>query len=316
MESLSCGNYVIVLLWLGNSHASSDIQVTHHTSASTPFVSASQRDGDGRSGVPAYVSSPTVGDGSTARNAYAERNESKTEYMVTHLGGNFDNKTDTVSTVPNGCPVDDVTCMTSPTAVDASQEETLVAAVINRLQILITCTGFVANGATFWTLSSNDGRFSVLIVLLMKHQALVDMGTCAMGALYLLLPPGHWLTGSRVTDFVICYTWHSQCLFWADVFVSTWNLVLIGVERYIKICKPFLYSSVTKKHVYKMFAVVYVGSFVFMIPSYIQVKFIDGECLYETHFGDYGDHFYYGFSFVILLVFYLLPVGAFVFIYG
>ena len=130
-----------------------------------------------------------------------------------------------------------------------------------------------------------------------------------------LLPARNWLTGNRVVDFIVCHTWHCQGMFWGNVFVSSWNLVLIGVERYIMICKPLHYNTVTKRQFLYAFAAVHVGSFVIMIPTDIQVQFVNGECLWQSIMGYVGQHFYYVYSFVLISIFYFFPVGAFVIIY-
>ena len=261
-----------------------------------------------------YVSPLTFNSGSARNYTFGERHDGSREDMVTSPGSHSDT---TINAIDNGCRDGNVTypCINTSVGPDSPQEDQFVITVINRVELAITCAGFLANGATYLTLSCNGGRFSVLILLVLKHQSLVDMGICGMGAMYLLLPAGNWLTGNRIADFIVCYTWHSQGLFWANMFVSTWNLVIMGIERYIMICKPLIYNTVTKRQFLYIFAGIYVGSFVFIIPGYIQVDFINGECLWRN-MGDFGYHFYYGYSIFILFIFYVFPVGAFVFIYG
>ena len=317
MELLSYALNSIVIIYLCNSRACDAIRVVNQTSEHTPDVTIGQRNGDVRSGSLISVISPTVGDVSTWNNTIGGRIETGREDSVTGPGNQ---SATTVNAPPldNGCPDGNVShlCLNTPSGPALPQENHIVITVINSVQLVITCAGFLANGATYLTLSCNGGRFSMLILLVLKHQSVVDMGICGMGAIYLLLPATNWLTGNRVADSIVCYIWHSQGMFWGNVFVSTWNLVLIGVERYIKICKPFLYNTVTKRQFLYAFAAVYVGSVVFVIPTYIQVHFINGECLRQTIMGDFGFRFYYGFVFVILFIFYLFPVGAFVFLYG
>ena len=317
MELLSCGVYSIAIIYLCKSRACDSFRVVNQASGHTPDVTVAQRDGDVRSGDIISVSSPTVGGVSTWNNTIGVRNETGREYVVTSPDIQSDT-TVNAPTLDNGCPDGNVTylCMNTSSVPDSPQENNRVITVINRVQLVITCAGFLANGATYLTLTCNGGRFSMLILLILKHQSLVDMGICGMGAIYLLLPARNWLTGNHVADSIVCYIWHSQGMFWGNVLVSTWNLVLIGVERYIMICKPFLYNTVTKRQFLYAFIGIYVGSFVFLIPTYIQVHFINGECLWQTIMGDFGFHFYYGYSFAILCVFYFSPVGAFVFLYG
>ena len=300
---------VIIYLWCYLRECSA-IPVGEQTPEQKTAVTSSQRGGD------ISVNYLTASSGSARNYTFGERNDGSREDIVTSPGSQSDT-TINARTLDSGCWDGNVTysCLNTSVGPDLPQEDPFVITVINRVELAITCAGFIANGATYLTLSCNGGRFSMLILLVIKHQSLADMGICGMGAMYLLLPSGNWLTGNRIADFIVCYTWHSQGLFWANMFVSTWNLVLIGIERYIMICKPFIYNTVTKRQFHYIFAGIYVGSFVFIIPGYIQVDFINGECLWRN-MGYFGYHFYYGYSIVILFIFYVFPVGAFVFIYG
>ena len=294
MELLSHTLNCIVIIYLCDA-----IQVVSEASEHYPAVTAGLRD------RMTSDSSPTFGG--------SNYNDNGGENIVTGSGSQS-GTTINAPTLEYRCHDDNVThpCLNTSAGPNLPQENPFAIAVINRVQLAITCAGFLANGAIYLTLSCNGGRFSMLILLVIKHQSLVDMGVCGMGALYLLLPARNWLTGNRVADFAICHTWHNQGLFWAAMFVSTWNLVLIGVERCIMICKPIFHHTVTKRQFLYAFAGVYVGSFVLLILAYTQVHFVNGACLRR----DMGHRFYTGFGIANICVYYVFPVAAFVFIYG
>ena len=311
MKLLSNALGGIVISYLCSLRECDAIRVVNQTSGHIPAATTSWRDED------LSVSSLSVIGDSARDNTFGERTNSSGDDIATSPGSQSDT-TANGPTLGNDCTDGNVThlCLDAPSGADSPQENHIVITVINRVQLVVTCAGFLANGATYLTLSCNGGRFSMLILLVIKHQSLVDMGICGMGAMCLLLPARNWLTGNRVADVIVCHAWHSQGMFWGNVFVSSWNLVLIGVERYIMICKPFLYNTVTKRQFIYAFAAVYVGSFVIMIPTYIQVKFVNGECFSQSIMGYVGQHFYYVYSFVLISIFYCFPVGAFVSIYG
>ena len=313
MEMISLVGYLIAFIHLDKLHASGNATPLSSTS-DAPTTSAGQHDGRFRLETEViYVSSFPPTDISVRTNRFRGTNDSHTE-RIAATSSNDTNERNNATTFDIVCPdgKDKDGCMGTTSGADS-----LVITIISRIQLVLTCAGFFANAATFVTLTLNGGRFSSLIRLLIKHQSMVDLGTCAMGFAYLLLPAGHWVTGSRVADFVFCYTWHSQGLYWAAVFVSIWNLVLIGIERYMMICQPFVYNTVTRKHFLCTFAGIYALSFVCLIPAYMQVHFAGGVCLPEHYFsGNFGHNLYYGFSIFTLFVFYLIPVGAFVFLYG
>ena len=311
MKLLSNAINGTVLFYLCSLHECDAIRIGKRAAGHMPAITTSWRDG----GVP--DSSLAVSGDSARNNTFGEKTDSSGEDIITSPGSQSDT-TVNAQTLDNGCTDGNGTylCMGTPSGPDFPQENHIVITVINRVQLVVTCAGFLANGATYLTLSCNGERFSMLILLVIKHQALVDMGICGMGALYLLLPATNWLTGNRIADFIVCHAWHSQGMFWGNVFVSTWNLVLIDVERYIMICKPFIYNTVTKRQLFYAFAGTYVGSFVFVIPVYIAVHFVNGECLWQSIMGNFGHNFYYGYSIFVFFIFYFFPVGAFVFIYG
>ena len=198
---------------------------------------------------------------------------------------------------------------------DESGEE-LWSITLDRFQLALTCIGYVANMVTFITLVRNGRMFSPAICLLLKHQALIDSWASAMGTILLLQPP-LWKTGNYNFNQAVCYLWHSQGAYWATIYMSVWNLVAIAVERYIAVCHPFKHSNFQGTPVRVIIASMYVASIILLFPSYIQVRFEDGNCISEflIH-GKLGRDLFYGYSIVCLFSLYLLPALAFVFLYG
>ena len=305
MEKLSCARYFTITIYCCSYWALHNTQVESSASELSPFVTAGQRDVRIRSRDSTSVRSLTLSDGTTWRNTFGERDESRKEYVVTSPYTHSDTT------------VNITHCMNTSAGSDSPKEDPFVITIAYCVQLGLTGVGFVANGATYLTLTCNGEHVTPLILLLIKHQSLVDMVACGIGSLCQMLPDANWLTGNRIADFVVCYFWHSQGIFWTVVAVSIWNLVMIGTERYIMICKPFLYSSVTSKHVRYAFVAFHCVCLVVLIPLFLQTHFVDGECLSEHYFrGYFSNHFYMGYSFFILIAFYVLPVAAFVFIYG
>ena len=264
-----------------------------------------------------FINTQTTRDGLTSSPNFGERNEHTSGAIVTNSVSGSDT-THNASTFDNGCSGDNVTDLyvTKPSSQGLQHEVLLAVVVINRVQLAITSAGFFANAATYLTLTFNGGRFSPLILLLIKHQALLDMGACGMGSLYQFLPTGRWLTGSRAVDDLICHIWHNQMIFWICMTISIWNLVLIGIERFIMICKlkPFDYLSVTRRHFFYSFVALYVACVILLIPSYLKMDLVDGVCLTFRYSEGFWYRFYLAYGFNNIIVFYVLPVGAFVFL--
>ncbi|KAI0220079.1 hypothetical protein LSAT2_028393, partial [Lamellibrachia satsuma] len=183
-------------------------------------------------------------------------------------------------------------------------------------QLVLSIVGYLANKITFITLLRNGDMFSSSICILLKHQALVDSWICAMGTILLLQPP-MWTTGNTYFDAAVCYLWHNQSLFWGAILLSVWNLAAIAVERYMAVCRPFVYNHVQRQHVYYSFAAMYIANIVIILPGLFQVRFDAGVCLREFLIqGPIGEQLFYAYSLVWFFAVYLLPVTSYVCLYG
>ena len=153
MELFSYAINSIVIVYLCNSRACDSFRVVNQASEHTPDVTTSKRGGDVRSGGLISISSPTVGDVSTWNNTIGGRNETGREYVITSPYIQSDTAVN-APTLDNGCPDGNVThlCMNTSPVPDSPQENNRVITVINRVQLVITCAGFLANGATYLTL--------------------------------------------------------------------------------------------------------------------------------------------------------------------
>jgi len=165
-------------------------------------------------------------------------------------------------------------------------------------------------------LMRNGDIFSRSTCLLLKHQALVDSWVCATGAIIFLQPP-MWTTGNKYFDTVVCFIWHSQTPFWGALLLSVWNLAAIALERYMAICFPFMHGHFRKELSRNSIAVIYVVNVIVSIPCYFQVSFEHGVCMWKYFIrGRIGEQLYYAYSFVWFSFVYVLPVMAYVFLYG
>ena len=303
MDSLSIIIYDIVIVFMCNSIVSDTIGVSNASSDQWRLAIS--------------VSTRKISDESTRSPTFGERSEHTSEYIGTKSVSDSDT-TDNAPTLDPGCRDDNATdlFMNTPSDPMSPSKVSFAVDVINRLQPVITSVGFFANAATYVTLTFNSERLSPLILLLIKHQALIDTAVCGMGSLQFVLPTRMWFSGSRIVDFLICHCWHTQLLFWACVLVSTLNLLLIAVERYIMICKPFVYLSVKRRHFFYGFALLYFASVFGAVPYFLHTKFIDGECSIQIPHEGFWYRFNYGYSFFVMFAFYIFPTVAFAFLYG
>ena len=74
-------------------------------------------------------------------------------------------------------------------------------------------------------------------------------------------------------DFIICQCWHGQALYWAMIFVSVYNLVLIAFERFLAICKPLHHERFSERKFRNIISGFYLYSFTIgQAGSYFQVS--------------------------------------------
>ena len=168
--------------------------------------------------------------------------------------------------------------------------------------------GMVANTLTLVTLTVNGRAFSRLTVVLLKHQSSVDVVVCALAS-GVFMQTSVWHIGLRAVDYVICFLWHSQYIYWAYVLLSVWNLVFIAVDRLIAVCYPMKYNTLPVRSLKIAIAVMYAPCILSPAPSMGLVRFVHGRCVLGRSLSSgHAYRFYYSFSIYWLFVTYIIPV--------
>ena len=199
-----------------------------------------------------------------------------------------------------------------------TEEETTEAwrSNINAVLLCMASTGVVANVLTFVTLTVNGRAFSHLTVVLLKHQALIDMIVCVLASC-LFMQTAAWRVGQSTVDSAICFVWHSRFLYWVPVTLSIWNIVFIAVDRLMAVCFPLKYKLLSPRHLKIAIGVMYVPCVFSSAPCIRVVSFAHGRCyLTITLPPQQAYNFYYGYSVYWLLFAYLIPVTLFLVLYG
>ena len=183
--------------------------------------------------------------------------------------------------------------------------------VFDLVQLTCTLLGFVVNVMTVITLYRNPRGFSRLILTLFRHQSLVDSLVCAMASA-VMLQPFHWLSGNEYFDVFVCHAWHSQAFYWGAVTLSTYNLMIISLERYLAVIHPFKHAQLSGISGRKMAAwcfFLYVLCVLVTHGTYIQTRLKDGQCINEYAFdGPEIKQFFFAFVIFTYIATYLVPV--------
>ena len=185
------------------------------------------------------------------------------------------------------------------------------------LQTIVTSIGLLANTITIITLVLNGKEFPPISRILYLHQSVIDSFVCLV-SIPMYFQRFMWLSGDTKFDYILCQVWHGQCIYWILVLISTWNLVFIAFERFLKISYPFAHLDMLKKHVYTTLVTVYVVSIIIMIPTTLQTQYDKraGKCLGKYYYDTFIFKTFMSFYGVfIFLVLYAIPGSSFVIFY-
>ena len=183
--------------------------------------------------------------------------------------------------------------------------------VFTYITSLITLIGLVANVTTLVILISNGKKLPLIGRTLLTHQATVDSFVCLM-AIGIYSQPFMWMTKQTTFDFLLCQVWHGQAIYWGAVLLSVWNVVFISFDRFMLINHPIRHRNIRQVDILMSFAMMYTLSILFMIPSYLFVKydFQTGGCLDQYYIDGEGfQKFMSVYGVFWFLIVYAVPIG-------
>ena len=183
------------------------------------------------------------------------------------------------------------------------------------VQTVATVIGIITNLFVWIFLARSVEAGDTPLVTLLKHQAFVDAVVCTF-TLIIILQKFMWLTGNPTFDLIVCQVWHTQTLYWLAVFVSAQGLVCIAAERYVAVCRPFLYLRITFNKIIVVLVGVYSYALIVVSGTLLQARYSNGKCTPQLYSNSTTlKDFYSVFSFIWCFTFYVVPCITFCILY-
>ena len=151
-------------------------------------------------------------------------------------------------------------------------------------------------------------------LILIVHQNIIDLFTSSATLLiYLLKFCNIYLTGAL--GYVLCAFLLGESLIWSGTFSSVINLIIITIERYLKVVHPVWSKNKIKNWMlYSAMAIAWIIPFIACVVGRIPTtKVIDGVCYGWLNFVSYAARII--FFIWLIFSFYILMIFIFVFCY-
>jgi len=147
--------------------------------------------------------------------------------------------------------------------------------------ILICVLGFVANLAMLISLLVHRQAARTTVNVFVCNQIILDIAaTLVSGTKLCLMVSGYLKSKNGVLRMLVCLLIDSDALVSSAIYGSVYGLVIITVERYVKIVHPIAHRN----HYRRWMTVAgvaspwVIGLLTSCVPSLTTAKFIDGSC--------------------------------------
>ena len=182
--------------------------------------------------------------------------------------------------------------------------------------IAIAVLGIAANGLVLYALIAHHAREAKkrAINLLIIHQNLIDLSSCMLLVITYSVGDTIYLTGAL--GYFLCTIFVSESATYCSLYASVINLIILTIERYMKVVHPFWSKKNIKRwmiHVAMVFA--WIAGILFVVPVVFTTTLVsDGTCLNYFVWESPAARMIYGA--LSIFVFFLLPLIVFIYGYG
>ena len=199
---------------------------------------------------------------------------------------------------------DDVTHTTGEPVTSSWSRDTAV--YFGCAVIVIGIVGTSANGFILYALVASKQHKKHLLIF---NQNVLDFASC----IYLVITYALKISNMNLTGLVgyyLCMLFHSEALLWSAVEGSVSNLIIISIERYVKVVHPIWSKNKLRNWmIYSSIALCWLFSFVYnMLTAFTTSAVVDGVChgyiIWEDHVGKvvHGTLYFLWFYVLVLLI--------------
>ena len=161
------------------------------------------------------------------------------------------------------------TVNTTSSGKGVESNDSLADLVLLIINITIGCIGLIGNTFVVVVIVGFTSMYKQIANLFVINQSIID----AVSSLLVIIQmsssfsPNIVLTPNQFASELYCRMWHSQLLLWAAYAASTYNLVSLTIERYLKLIHAHVHKSFFTPRSAK-FLILFVWLFGFLQVSY------------------------------------------------
>ena len=161
------------------------------------------------------------------------------------------------------------------------EQVTLMSPVVVAVSALIGVTGLVGNAFVIFVMYKCKKQFRSLNSIYIINQSVVDLITSVIVLLQAIFPNDERFVHDFFWADLYCRLWLSHFLVLTVLLTSTYNLMLISVERYLAVVHPIYHRvSITQKKVRVSVVLVWLCGLVVIYPYTVPTSGMqDGQCM-------------------------------------
>jgi G protein-coupled receptor 83 len=188
--------------------------------------------------------------------------------------------------------------------------------VVTLLTIIIGSAGAAANGVVLLTLIFHKDVGKNPTNVFICNQTVLDFVACITLIINTLVGFSNITSVNEFVDWLVCFLLVSDVLYIVPIYSSQAGLVIITVERYIKIVHPLAHRKHFRPWMIKMgIATPWItGIALYLIPNWATSRVVNGTCYGFAYWAD--DNMFEAYIIITFVIMLIIPMGIFMTCYA